>query len=58
MDLDSLLKLPVPLVTVLELDPQLADLHEGENVGDPFDHKRRGLLLLRGRLTNLHKHIH
>ena len=50
---DSLLKLTIPLVTILKLDPELSNLHEGQNVWNPLDHEWRRFLLLWGGLTNL-----
>lgn len=42
---------PVAVVAVLKLDPQLADLGLGEDVRDPLDDERRGLLLVRGSVA-------
>ena len=42
----SLFELSVPLVAVLELDPQLSDLHEGKNLRDPLDDEGGWILLV------------
>ena len=49
----SLFKLSVPLMAVLELNPQLSYLHEGKNLRDPLDDEGGWILLIRGCLTNL-----
>ena len=42
----SLFELSVPLMAVLELDPQLANLHEGKNLRDPLDDEGGWILLI------------
>ena len=42
----SLFELSVPLMAVLELYPQLADLHEGKNLRDPLDDEGGWILLI------------
>ena len=36
---DPLLQLAIPLVPVLELYPQLPNLHEGQDVRNPLNHE-------------------
>ena len=42
----SLFELSVPLMAVLELYPQLSDLHEGKNLRDPLDDEGGWILLI------------
>ena len=42
----SLFELSVPLMAVLELDPQLSDLHEGKNLRDPLNDEGGWILLI------------
>ena len=51
----SLFKLAIPLMSILKLDPQLADLHEREYIRDPLDHEGGQLLLVREGLADLQK---
>ena len=48
-----LLQLTISLVSILKLDPQLPNLHEGKDVRDPLNHERGQLLLVRESLADL-----
>lgn len=43
--------MPIPVVTVLKLDPQLTNLGLGEDIWDPLDDERCWLLLIWGSVS-------
>lgn len=43
--------MPIPVVTILKLDPQLANLGLGKDIWDPLNDERRWLLLIWGSVA-------
>lgn len=43
--------MPIPVVTILKLDPQLANLGLGKDIWDPLNDKRGWLLLIWGSVA-------
>merc|ERR1719206_17014 len=52
-----LLQLTIPLVSILKLDSQLSNFHEGKYVRDPLNDEGRELLLIRQGLANLQESL-